>query len=153
MLSIVGTRLYVHEGDNVSFRVVYKDSEDNIKDFKSTDDILLTIYNRDSRKVLLSKKAENINFKDSTTKILTFNNGDYSILKYGDYKYNIILKSIEGGNYSLITEANLTVVDNIIEEEDSTVDLTSNIRLCSTPLICKFDHIELHSVDGSLIIF
>lgn len=163
MLSIVGTRIYLHEGDNCSFRVQYKDSNSEVHNFISTDMLTMNIKDRETGELLAVKTSESINLNDEEASILTFSVYDAVSLPNGNYVYDLILDTV-ASRHLLIDNANLHVLksnisDSAMKDKFIPMSLVSPSDnkgyLSTTSLICRFNHtpIKKEEVPGTLILF
>lgn len=156
MLSIVGTRIYFHKGDSFAFKVASKDSETgDIVEFLSTDTLTFRVYRRDTDELVLSKIAEAVKFEGKDIQIITFKDVDTINLTPGDYSYSLLLESHRGLKYTLIHNANLTILDMNFQDMHTESTESDIVYLSNTQLICSFDHkrVIVDESDGTLIIF
>lgn len=157
MLTIVGTRIYLQESDDCSFRVVYKDREGDQYDFKSTDMLTLTIRDRESKNIILQKVSESVKVNGQDCIIFTFKDSE---IPAGDYVYDLVLETESSFDYTLIDNANLHIIrDNnppVEFEVGRLVSLDSkSMYLCKTPLVCNFDYVQIdrEEAEGTLVMY
>ena len=164
MLFITGFRIYLHEGEDCSFQLMYKDSKGIIKNFHATD--ILTLIIKDLRRqVLTTKTAEYILLEGEESAVFNFDSSDSTVIPQGDYFYDILLETEIGSTYTLIDNAHFNVLEcknpypNPLGNEFDPKRLlsadTSSLYLCSTPLVCSFEYVQLpkKEVDGTLVLF
>lgn len=160
MFSIVGSQIYIHQGDECAFKIVHRDSEDNLVNFESSDIITMTISDMNTQKVILKKISESIVLEEGEVSIFVFTLDDYRVLLPGDYIYNIMIDTGAGTQYTLVDRAYFSVIKSpsgIPEFETSRLQ-TFNDRsfyLSNVPMICKFNHTKIRrrDADGTLVLF
>lgn len=160
MLSIVGTRIYLHEDDTCAFKIMYERSEE-IHNFTAEDILSLTIRDRNTRERIITKVAESINVEGEATSVFIFHPFEISS---GDYIYDIMLETLAGSSHVLIDRAFFNVLkgnstSNLLDGEFAPhrLDSIRSDMICihETPLVCKFNYvsIEKKEEDGTLILF
>jgi len=164
LISIVGTRIYIYQSIDYAFRVKYRNSEGDIFNFTPTDTITMIIRDRDTEKIILSKVAESITINDEPCSIIVFTSRD--MIPKGDYKYDLILGTIDDSKHMLVSKADLNVLEDRTLTRDlpqlgefephSLEDINSNtMSLSKDELICNFTPIIINKeeAEGTLILF
>lgn len=160
MLSIVGTRIYLQEGDSCAFKMMYRNDGDTFN-FSATDILTLTIRRIDTNKTVLVKTAESIKVNGEESLVFIF---EPTELSHGDYKYDIVLDASTGYRHTLIDKAYFNVLKSKSpvslpggEFTPRRLDSMETERMCmsSTPLVCdfKYSSIMKEEVPGTLILF
>jgi len=160
LFSIVGTQIYIHQGDECAFKIVHRDEEGNILNFAASDIITLYIRDMNTDKVLLKKISESIIVDSEEVSIFSFQMEDYRVLVPGNYVYDVVIEVNTGTHYTLVDRAYLSVIKSayaIPEFETGRLTPMSSrsFYLSNTALICKFNHrkIQRKDADGTLILF
>lgn len=163
MISVAGTRIYMKEGDNCSFKVLYRDREGILKSFPSSDIVTLTVKDRDNKNLLFSKEAEYIKIGEETVSAFIFRSRDYNNLPVGDHIYDLVLDTEYGSRHTLIDKAFIHVLkdENIRYEGEFaphrlvSYENTPIVCISETSLICNFNYSSVEQIEdpGTLILY
>lgn len=159
MISIVGTRIYMREGESVAFRAMYR-CKGELVDFNPNFILTMNIKDRESNNLILSKVSETFTINDAEITLFIFNI-DEPIHK-GDYLYDVIVETTSGASLTTISDAPIHILQRTHTSVESTLtsgneSSTSKLNICTTPLVCDYRYVEVEEDSdkdtGTLILF
>lgn len=151
MLSIVGTRLYMHEGDSCAFKVMYRDQSE-IFDFDPAHSLSIVVRDIVTGDVTLARKSVVLDVEGVPSLVFPIYSNE---LPRGDYTYELILNTDTGDSYTLIDKAFI----NVLKSNNAlpSTAYQGKIAMSKTPLICEFNSTFVNDggdlLRGSLILF
>lgn len=166
MLSIIGHKIIMQQGDDLSFRVVLVRTNGEEIYPGESDSFTLRVKRKDRPSAVITKRSLPTLLQEGSKQVLRhlfrFTSSDTLNIDYGDYLYDVTMES-EGMRYTLVNNAPFSLKMSI-EHNDSTgvtilnpLNGSGNFYLSSSTLVCLFDYVKiLRPVDDSedtLIIF
>lgn len=151
MLSIVGQKIIMEQGEICTFKIILQDAKGNIIKLKESDNFFMRVRRKDKPTVVITKKASFMDLEEngviSSQHVFEFTSVDTMLVPYGNYLYDVTLE-IDGMRYTVVKNCIFALSMSIQYNNSSDIHIfdqgsTSNTYVYPKPLVCLFNYIRM----------